>query len=382
MTGQPVAHVVRDWLPRSATFIYTTVRSQERVRPVVLGFHATNRAEFPFAPVEALLPERSPALARVLRRAAARATGWPGTLDRRIAAAVHRHGCIAMHAHFGPTALPALATRRRHGVPLLTTFYGFDVGLAARDPSWAEGYARLFAEGDGFTVEGPAMAERLIEAGAPRERVHIVRIGLELDKFPYTPLPRGTPLVIMQVARFVPKKGVDVTIDAFARALPALGAAELWLIGDGPLEAELRDQAAASSASAAIHFLGSLSHAEYRQRLAHVDIGIQPSRTALDGDTEGGAPTVLLELQAAGIPVVGTRHADIPEVVAAPDDLAAEEDAAGVAEALVRAATMSAQERRERQDAGRALVERAHDARTTAAQLEGLYLELRANTAT
>lgn len=376
MPADVVAHAVRDWLPRSATFVYTTLRAQRRVRPVVLAFRATNRGEFPFEPVEELLPTGAGLPARALRRAVARATGWPAALDRQVAVAARRHGCCALHAHFGPTALPLLAARRRLGVPLVTTFYGFDVGLAGRDPRWAAGYARLFAEGDAFTVEGPAMAARLVAAGAPRERVRLVRIGLELTSFPYAPRPRGTPLVVMQVARFVPKKGVDVTIDAFARALPRLGPAELWLVGDGPLEAELRRRAAESAARSAIHFLGSLRHDEYRERLARVDIGIQPSRTAPDGDTEGGAPTVLLEMQAAGIPVVATAHADIPQVVAAEGPLPAEDDVAAVAEALVRTAGLSAQERRDRQDAGRAVVERDHDARRIAAQLEDLYLEL------
>ena len=61
MAPEAVGHVVRDWLPRSATFVYTTVRSQRRVRPVVLAWHATNRDEFPVEPLEVLLPDRSPA---------------------------------------------------------------------------------------------------------------------------------------------------------------------------------------------------------------------------------------------------------------------------------------------------------------------------------
>ena len=41
-----------------------------------------------------------------------------------------------------------------------------------------------------------------------------------------------------------------------------------------------------------------------------------PSRTTTDGDTEGGAPTILMEAQASGLPVISTHHADIPFVVA------------------------------------------------------------------
>lgn len=375
MRADVVGHVVRDWLPRSATFVYTTVRAQRRMRPVVLAFHASNRREFPFEPVEELLAPAS-APARAARRTLAQAQGWGSTLERRLAVAARDHGCGVLHAHFGPAAVPALEPRRRLGIPLLTTFYGFDVGLGARDPEWAARYGRLFSDGDLFCVEGPAMAQRLASAGAPRDRIRVVPIGLDLEQFAYRPRPRGTPLIVMQVARFVPKKGVDIAIDAFARALPRIGDAELWLIGDGPLDSQLREQARRSPAATAIRFLGSLAHAAYRERLERVHVGIQPSRTAPDGDTEGGAPTVLLELQAAGIPVVATRHADIPQVVPAPGELASEEDVAGVAAALVRVASMTSQERLERQEAGRALVERAHDVRVTAGQLEQLYREL------
>jgi colanic acid/amylovoran biosynthesis glycosyltransferase len=37
--------------------------------------------------------------------------------------------------------------------------------------------------------------------------------------------------------------------------------------------------------------------------------------TAADGDTEGGAPVTVIEAQAAGVPVAGTLHCDIPMVV-------------------------------------------------------------------
>jgi colanic acid/amylovoran biosynthesis glycosyltransferase len=40
-----------------------------------------------------------------------------------------------------------------------------------------------------------------------------------------------------------------------------------------------------------------------------------PSVTASDGDTEGGAPVVLSEMLATGMPVISTTHCDIPGVV-------------------------------------------------------------------
>ncbi|WP_243665170.1 glycosyltransferase, partial [Rhodothermus marinus] len=44
------------------------------------------------------------------------------------------------------------------------------------------------------------------------------------------------------------------------------------------------------------------------------DVLLVPSQTAADGDQEG-LPNVIIEGLAAGIPVVATRHAGIPELV-------------------------------------------------------------------
>ncbi|MEA2077651.1 MAG: glycosyltransferase, partial [Candidatus Marinimicrobia bacterium] len=40
-----------------------------------------------------------------------------------------------------------------------------------------------------------------------------------------------------------------------------------------------------------------------------------PSITAQDGDTEAGAPVAILEVQATGLPVISSYHADIPAAV-------------------------------------------------------------------
>jgi len=42
---------------------------------------------------------------------------------------------------------------------------------------------------------------------------------------------------------------------------------------------------------------------------------LAPSVQASNGDNEGGAPVVVIEALAAGIPVVGSRHCDIPNIV-------------------------------------------------------------------
>jgi len=103
---------------------------------------------------------------------------------------------------------------------------------------------------------------------------------------------------------------------------------------------------------------------------------IHPSVTAGDGDSEGGAPTVLLEAQAIGTPIVTTRHADIPHVV--PEGpgvwLCAERDVEALGRALIAAL-------RQRTPSSSAHVIAHHDISRVAPRLEDLYAQVAAEAA-
>ena len=372
-----VGHVIREYLPRSQTFVYTLLRHQREFRPVVFAGKTTNLDEFPHEALMRVGTEALPVHRRAALALLARMRGAGGAYEHRLLRGLREQGCVLLHAHFAPTACRHLDIRSKAGLPLVTTFYGFDLGLTRAEGSpWREAYARLFAEGDAFVCEGPRMAEHVVSLGCPAHKVRVVKIGLDLSQFPFRPRQRTEPLVLLQTGRFVEKKGIDVSIRAFAAARHRLGPAELWLIGDGPERGALEGLAGELGLADRVRFLGLLSHEEYRRAIDRAHIGLQPSRTASDGDTEGGAPTVLLEMQAAGMPVVGTRHADLPTVVAEPDALVEEEDFEGLAEAIVRAAELTDADWTARCERGRALMEAEHDGARTAASMETLYAEL------
>jgi colanic acid/amylovoran biosynthesis glycosyltransferase len=225
-----------------------------------------------------------------------------------------------VHAHFGPAGYEMLPYARDLGIPLLTSFYGYDASSLPRQPGWTERLQRLFAAGAGFLVEGPAMARRLASLGCPGAKIHLVPITVEIERYAFRPrrLEGTKPLRILFVGRFVPKKGLKILLQALARARRDIGSFQLRVIGGGAEESDARHLTSELALEGQVQFLGFQPRSEVIRELDMAELLAVPSVTAPDGDTEGGAPTILLEAQALGLPVLATDHADIPFVVGDP----------------------------------------------------------------
>ena len=95
-------------------------------------------------------------------------------------------------------------------LPLVTTFYGFDVTQLPREDIWNKAYQRLFKEGDLFLVEGNNMKHSLMEIGCSSEKIVIQHIGVNTEKinFKERTFPSDGKIVILFCGRFVEKKGL------------------------------------------------------------------------------------------------------------------------------------------------------------------------------
>jgi glycosyltransferase involved in cell wall biosynthesis len=278
-----------------------------------------------------------------------------------------------IHAHFGWSGVSAGRVAESLRTPYIVAFHGSDVyrpGVMIRD--FARKYARIFQTGAAFTCVGPRAGIELQRLGCPPDRLSIVPVGIDLEDFSFAPSPRDERTVLLQVGRLVPKKGVDTTLTAFAHALPSIGDCELWIAGDGPERPRLEVLAHRLGVAHSVRFLGEQTPAGVRELMGKAHIGVQPSRQAPDGDREG-TPTVILEMQARGVDVAATDHADIPSIVPFPEHLVAEGDAPSLARELARLARLSDAERTARLKAARSLVERQHDARRIRRRLRDIY---------
>jgi glycosyltransferase involved in cell wall biosynthesis len=224
-----------------------------------------------------------------------------------------------IHAHFEDGGVQALPLARALGIPLVTTFHGYDATIqdSIRFPNpltrsiYLQRRRSLQRSGSLFIAVSDFIRRKIIARGYPAERVVTHYIGVDTDQF----APDGGPReeVVLFVGRLVEKKGCEYLMRAMAPILKRRRELRLVIIGDGPQRVALQDLQYALGAPG-IEFRGAVDSSAIKSAMARASILAAPSVTAASGDSEG-LPIAICEAQAMGLPVVATHHAGIPEVV-------------------------------------------------------------------
>jgi len=323
-----VCHLLSTYLFVTGSWIYNQLTHSKAYQPFVLARHTDNLEIFPFEPVFSYMDQQrcSRRFAQLvdflLPRVSTRVYdlvfyNWMPYENAFYENIIRQLKPVLLHAHFGNIGYRALPLKRKFGLPLVTTFYGYDMSqLPKRDPFWITRYQQLFSEGDVFLVEGTYMRQRLIELGCPPEKVLVQHLGIDLSKLHFQPrMLKENQVRVLFAGSFREKKGLPYAIRAFAKVRERYPNMELVIIGDGNMREELLDLVQDLQLVGCTRFLGYQPYSNFIEELYKAHIFLAPSVTAKDGDTEGGAPVSIIEAQATGMPVLSTYHADIPEVV-------------------------------------------------------------------
>jgi glycosyltransferase involved in cell wall biosynthesis len=262
-------------------------------------------------------------LATVLGRALATAWGEPlETLKRlrHVATAAYfareasALGVEHIHAHFAfmPTDVAAMMAELT-GLGFSFSAHASDIHLqppgalarkirAARFVAVCTRYGReeIGRHVDAQSMEKVQLIYHGVPLAQPGEDVHPDR-------------PRAEPLVLA-VGRLQPKKGFATLIEA-ARILRDRGVAFHCVIaGEGPERKTLEAALDRLRLRERVHLAGECTQSELGKLFRSARVFVLPCIIAPDGDRDG-LPNVILEALAAGVPVVTTPVAGIPEVI-------------------------------------------------------------------
>jgi glycosyltransferase involved in cell wall biosynthesis len=134
-----------------------------------------------------------------------------------------------------------------------------------------------------------------------------------IDGSPLARNPGAAVVRLLTVARAVPKKGLEILLDALAR-LPAEPAWTWTHIGGGGLLPELTAAARKHVYADRLSFLGAQPHSAVVESLRTHDVFVLPAVVSGDGDRDG-RPNALIEAMDAGLACVATQAGGIPEVL-------------------------------------------------------------------
>jgi colanic acid/amylovoran biosynthesis glycosyltransferase len=367
-----IGHIKDNFLPRSEAFVYALITGLSGCRPIVLDRHRRqNENTFPFAPHFSPVARFNKA-AGFLERATLRLWGRSLYLEH----VLRIENVHLLHAHFGQLGALFVPVARRLGLPLVTSFYGTDVSVFARNPKWRARFLSLWEYGSRFLAVGPRMADRLTALGCPAERLSVLPLCLDVQQFAYQDraVPDdGQPVNILSAGRLIRVKGMDVLLHA-AAALETKRPVRLWIAGDGPERAALETLSRDLGVESMTTFPGWIDHSKMSALMDRAHLFVLASRADDDSGQIEGTPTVLLEAMAMGLPVVSTIHGDIPSIVRNGSNgmLVREGDAGALANALTILVNNPARWPRMGK-AGRSDVEAVHGKEAVAGQLMEIY---------
>jgi len=241
--------------------------------------------------------------------------GSLSALYRFAGVAARRRTYDVLHAHYGPVGNSYRFARELLRAPFLVSFYGYDCWAVPRKEG-TDVYGKLFRTADCTLVLADEMGKQLQGLGCPAARQRKLAVGVRVEDFAFRErkLHPGEPMRVITIARFVEKKGLEYSLRAIAEVQKRRGGIKYDLIGDGPLRGQIEKLIVELDLKETVKLHGYCEGKRVHEVMDQAHILLLSSVTAADGDQEC-TPVSLMDAQAAGMPVLSTRHSGIPEVV-------------------------------------------------------------------
>jgi len=235
-------------------------------------------------------------------------------------------------AEYGTTGQGLLPICKELQIPLIVHFHGFDASrkevLKANN-----NYCELFEYASNVVVVSNKMYSDLLEIGCPESKLIYNVYGPREDFLEVVPNFKKQQFIA--IGRFTDKKAPYYLILSFMEVLKKFPDAKMIIAGDGELRNTCKNLIHYYGLEKNISLPGIITKEQYIEYLQESLAMIQHSITTEDGDREG-TPLAILEASAAGLPVIATNHAGIPDVITDGETgfLVAEHDVRGMAKKM------------------------------------------------
>jgi glycosyltransferase involved in cell wall biosynthesis len=233
----------------------------------------------------------------------------------RMLTVIREHRIHLIHSHEYKSDILAFLVSRLYPIPIMTTVHGW-IRNRLKSRAYVAASQAMLRRFNRVVAVSSRTREAIIESGVSADRVVVIRNGIVTRDYEPADHDRGAfrsqfgippkaPL-IGYVGRLSPEKGQRDLLMAAAAVLTSHPDAWFTLVGDGPDESRLKDQAQQLGIASRVVFTGHLRDA----RPAFRDLDV----LALTSHTEG-LPNVVLESLCMETPVLATDVGGTGEIV-------------------------------------------------------------------
>jgi glycosyltransferase involved in cell wall biosynthesis len=227
-------------------------------------------------------------------------------IEQRVA----RAGITHVHAHFvARTADVAGALKKRLGIDWTATAHAGDIYA----PTEPELLRRRIDDASAIACANEGLREAIQRLARRPLETPIVHCGVNTRELPFRSVRPGAPELVT-VGRLVPTKGYWTILEAAPRIMAADSELRWTLIGEGPLDGELRSDPRFRGLAPRMSLAGGLDHPETLALIERAAAFVLPCEAAPDGDSDG-IPVALMEAMALGVPVITSVVGGIAELI-------------------------------------------------------------------
>lgn len=231
----------------------------------------------------------------------------------------HPFDCVDGHFVY-PDGKAALLTGDALKIPTVVSARGSDINLFPEFALIRPQIRRTLRRAAGRIAVCHALRTKMQEIAGADCDVRVIGNGVDPARFfpsdcaearRHLGLPEDKRVIVC-VAALQPVKGHEQLFKALRLTTKTCPAAQLYLVGEGPLRSHLEQLAGSLGLSGQIHFAGACPNEQLRHWYSAADI------SSLTSSREGW-PNVVLESLACGTPVVATRVWGTPEILQSPE---------------------------------------------------------------
>jgi colanic acid/amylovoran biosynthesis glycosyltransferase len=297
--------------------IYRQITSLKRVEPFIIAQKREEAERYPFDKI-AIVGKPRTHFARRFWFKQVRDTPWQisDSEVRKLKEILSKINADLLHVYFGHIAVHLLPLIQGWPKPSVVSFHGADVMVDLDKPGYRAATQRMLEAVQLVLVRSESLGRALINLGCSAGKIRLQHTGIPVDEIPFHPRewPANGAWKFVQACRLIEKKGLRVSLRAFAKFAARYPASTFTIAGEGPLRNELGQLAAELDVAEKVFFAGFISQIQLRELFYQSHIFLHPSEVGGDGNQEG-VPNSMLEAMASGLPVFATEHGGIPEAI-------------------------------------------------------------------